>query len=166
MDPKTKNQPQPPEQTLGAKQTLAEPLNTPTIANPISSSTEQNISQNHPQGPEQVQPMQFCRYCGATIFPNVYYCPNCGKKLKNPPLSTSISAQIKVYTFAVLLPPLGIIPAVRYLVSKEKHAKTVGIITLVLTIIMTYISYVLFIQIMGSYNKSMSQFNELQNLGY
>ena len=104
-----------------------------------------------------------CKFCNFSVLETYYFCPNCGKKLKNPPLSTSLSKQLGIYAISVFLPPLGIIPAIKYLMSNERHAKVVGIIALILTIISTYISIMLVINI---YNDTMSQFRDLQNLGY
>lgn len=104
-----------------------------------------------------------CRFCNFQILETYYFCPNCGKKIKNPPLSTSLSKQLTVYAISILLPPLGVVPAIKYLLSKEKHAKIVGIIALILTVISIYLSTIFALKM---YNDTMAQFNSLQYLGY
>lgn len=109
-----------------------------------------------------------CKYCNFVVFSNYYFCPNCGKKLHEPPLSTGISKQIGIYALSFLLPPLGLLPAFKYMKQSDLKAKTVGIIALLLTII----SIVLTIQIVSGFinnplgQNSAKSLQELQNLGY
>lgn len=106
---------------------------------------------------------QTCKYCKNSIDLNVFFCPLCGKKLKNPPPSTSVLAQIKIYAISVLLPPLGLVPGFQYLLSKDKKAKIIGLIAIILSIISLIISTIYIIDL---YKNLTKQFNDLQSLGY
>lgn len=108
-----------------------------------------------------------CKFCGFPVSENFYFCPNCGKKLKQPPLSTSIGKQISVYAISIFLPPLGLWPALKYIAQKDSKARIIGIVAIVLTIISTIITINLtlsfFSNPLGSDSKQLQQ---LQNLGY
>ncbi len=80
-------------------------------------------------------PISFCPACRQPVNPDFYFCPNCGKKLRSKPLSTSIWTQAWIYFVSVLLPPLGLWPAVKYVRSDDKKARTIGIVAILLTVI-------------------------------
>lgn len=109
-----------------------------------------------------------CKYCSFIVFSNYYFCPNCGKKLHEPPLSTSIGKQIGIYTLSIFLPPLGLLPGIKYLFQKDNKAKIIGIITIILTIISMIITFQLTLNFinnpLGQYNEN--QLRQLQNLNY
>ena len=62
-------------------------------------------------------------------------CPNCGKKIKEPPVLTSIGKQISIYLISFLLPPFGLAPGIRYLMQPDQKAKIIGIVAILLTIV-------------------------------
>jgi hypothetical protein len=109
-----------------------------------------------------------CKFCGQSVFTNYYFCPYCGKKLIEPPIT--LLKEIGVYLLSVLLPPLGLWPGIKYLLSKNSRAKRVGIIAIVLTIISTVITLYLSIGAFNSFNQAINlqlkQSQELRNLGY
>lgn len=108
-----------------------------------------------------------CKYCGFAIAENFYFCPNCGKKLKQPPLSTSISKQIYIYAISILLPPLGLWPGIRYLFQKDSRSKIIGIIAIILTIVTTIITIKITTDfINGQSNMASEQLKSLENSGY
>ena len=76
-----------------------------------------------------------CPHCKQNIVNEDYFCPSCGKKLKDKPLSTSAWKQILVYLLSILLPPLGLWPAVKYLKQKDDKSRMIGFIAVFLTII-------------------------------
>jgi hypothetical protein len=76
-----------------------------------------------------------CPSCSSPIVENFNFCPNCGKKFKEPPLSTSISKQMGIYFLSIFLPPFGLWPGVIYLLDKHEKARMIGVIAIVLTII-------------------------------
>ena len=109
-----------------------------------------------------------CKNCNFIILNSYYFCPNCGKKLIEPPLATSIIKQIGVYALSFFLPPFGIFPAIKYIKQKNTKAKIIGLISIILTIISLIISYNILLSFfnnpLGIY--SSNQLNQLQNLGY
>lgn len=107
-----------------------------------------------------------CNSCHYPISENFYFCPNCGKKIHEPPVSTSVGRQIWIYFLSTFLPPLGLWPGIKYLLQNDEKAKMIGIIAIVLTILSTiitiWISIGLLNQITQQFNTQMNQF---QNLG-
>lgn len=108
-----------------------------------------------------------CKYCGFQISENSYFCPNCGKKLKNKPLSTGIGKQIYLYTISILLPPLGLVPGIKYLFEKNTKAQIIGIVLIVLTIISTIVTIKVTMDFIGGQaNTANEQLKQLENSGY
>ena len=97
-----------------------------------------------------------CRYCGKNIIESDYFCPNCGKKLKDKPLSTGIVKQISVYLFSVFLPPFGLWPGIKYLRQEGDKSKIIGIIVILLTIISTGVSIWLTIGFINVFNQQLN----------
>lgn len=109
-----------------------------------------------------------CKYCGFAVSDNFYFCPNCGKKLNEPPLSTSIGKQIGIYALSFFLPPLGLVPGLKYLFQKDSKSRTIGIIAIFLTIISTILTIWFAMNLLNNPlgQDTTSQLQELQNLGY
>jgi hypothetical protein len=104
-----------------------------------------------------------CKHCNYPVAETFYFCPNCGKKIKDPPPITTLSKQISLYLISVLLPPLGLWPGFRYLFSKDPKAKVIGTIAIVLTIV----SLVVSIWATANYLTSqLDSLNSLNNLNY
>lgn len=109
-----------------------------------------------------------CKYCNFIVLNSYYFCPNCGKKLHEPPLSTTIGKQIGLYALSFFIPPFGIIPAFKYLRQSDQQSKIIGIIAIALT----FISIIIAIQILQVFLSnplglnSSSNLQDLQNLGY
>lgn len=74
-----------------------------------------------------------CKFCQNPISQTYFFCPYCGKKLRQPPLSTSGGKQIGIYLVAVFFPIFSIVPGIRYINQADSKSKTVGIVTLLLT---------------------------------
>jgi hypothetical protein len=83
--------------------------------------------------------INLCPVCHQGVKPEYYFCPNCGNNLKEKLMPVSGIVQIGLYALAIFLPPLGLWPGIKYLMKKSPHAnphaKRVGIITIVLTLI-------------------------------
>ncbi len=108
---------------------------------------------------------QLCRFCNAPISDNFFFCPTCGKKLHEPPIT--IAKQIGIYTLSILLPPLGLWPGIKYVFQKDEKTKTVGVIAIILTIISTIVTLWLFMTTITSITSGIgSPLNQYQNLGY
>jgi hypothetical protein len=77
-----------------------------------------------------------CPSCHAPVSADASFCPRCGAKLKEPPLSTSAGRLTFIYLFSFFLAPLGLGYAVKYLRQwKNPKTRTVGIVVVVLTIL-------------------------------
>jgi len=89
-----------------------------------------------------------CPTCHQSILPQYYFCPNCGAKLSQDPLSTSIKTQIWIYAFSIILPMICFIfvtrwPGLKYYKSEDPKAKRIGQIAWALLILSTIITIVL-----------------------
>jgi len=104
-----------------------------------------------------------CPFCHFSISGPVYFCPNCGKKINDPPITTI--KQIGVYLLSILLPPLGLWPGIKYLFSKDQKTRTVGVIAIILTILSTIITLWLSVALFNNLSQSVnSQLNQYQGL--
>jgi hypothetical protein len=123
---------------------------------------EPQEQQQQPQLPPQ---QQACPFCHFQLLQNYYFCPNCGKKISEPPIT--VIKQIGVYLLSIFLPPLGLWPGIRYLFSKDQKTKKVGTIAIILTIASTVITLWLSVAMFNNLTKNVnSQLNQYQNLDY
>src|ERR1035437_5739877 len=95
-----------------------------------------------------------CPFCHFQLLQNYYFCPNCGKKINEPPISNAKA--IGVYLLSIFLPPLGLWPGIKYLFAKEQKTKTVGIIAIISTIISTIVPIWLSVVLFNNKNQSIS----------
>jgi hypothetical protein len=105
-----------------------------------------------PPGGERVEPANnelaaplLCSVCHQPIRPEFYFCPNCGKDLKEKPLSVSINAQISIYALSIITPPLCFLTikwwhGVKYLKADDPKSKEIGIIAIVLLVLSTAVA--------------------------
>ncbi len=84
--------------------------------------------------------MSTCPYCGTSIPSDAFFCPNCGKELRERPISIGVGSQIGIYLLSIFLPPLGLWPGIKYARRHEKKAKVVGATAITLTVISTAVS--------------------------
>ena len=98
-----------------------------------------------------------CRYCGKSILASDYFCPNCGKKLKEKILSTTIGRQIFIYLLSFLLPPLGLWPAIKYLKQKDEKSRMIGFVAIGITIISLVITIWLSVNFMNTLNQEINK---------
>lgn len=75
-----------------------------------------------------------CPSCHTAISAAGNFCPQCGVKLKEPALSTSIGKQTLIYFVSFFLAPFGLHYAIKYLKQSDSKAKLIGVVSLVLTI--------------------------------
>lgn len=101
-----------------------------------------------------------CSVCHEPIKSEYFFCPNCGHNLREKPVQVTLIAQIGIYALAILLPPLGLWPGIKYLSKTGKQAKKVGIIAIVLTLLSSVLTIWLTFQLFNSY---ISQMNDLIN---
>ncbi len=92
-----------------------------------------------------------CPNCHQPILAQYYFCPNCGTKLNQAPLSTTIKTQAWIYAFSIILPMILFIfitkwPGVKYFKSNDPKTKRIGQIAWALlifsTVIVIWFSYV------------------------
>jgi len=86
-----------------------------------------------------------CPVCHQPILPQYYFCPNCGAKLNEAPLSTAPATQAWIYVFSIILPMICFIfvkrwPGVKYFKSNDPKAKQIGEIAWALLILSTIIT--------------------------
>lgn len=108
---------------------------------------------------------QICVYCKHEVPKEVYFCPNCGKKLKEPPVSKTLLAQIGLYAVSILFPPFGLFPALKYLKQNDQTAKNIGIIAILLTVISIIVGIWLSINIVTQVQTQLNQQVQLQSAG-
>ena len=87
-----------------------------------------------------------CVTCHQSLQPEYYFCPNCGTQVKLPPLSTSSTSQLWLYSLSIILPSLCYIiigkwKGLQYLKSEDKKAKTIGIIATLLLVVSTVLTF-------------------------
>jgi hypothetical protein len=105
------------------------------------------------------QTTDVCPICHEPVKPEWYFCPNCGTKLRQAPLSTSPMAQLGLYAFSIILPWILFImvtkwQGITYLKSKNPQEKQIGIIACTLlvasTILTIWLAYVFTQQLIQS----------------
>ncbi len=116
--------------------------------------------------PEQIL-SPHCPICKKPVVDADFFCPNCGKKLKDKPVSTGLGRQLVVYFICLFIPPFGLIWARKYFRLGTPEGKKIGIICIMLTVISLVVSYWSYIEmkkfIDGLVNSQMQQY---QNLGF
>lgn len=103
-----------------------------------------------------------CPFCQFEVKAQDVFCPHCGKKIRETPLSSSIGKQIMIYLLSFLLPPLGLWPAFKYLRQKDTKLKFIGIIAVALTFVSIIISAVLIVNVMNDINRQVNE--QINNL--
>lgn len=108
-----------------------------------------------------------CKHCHYQILSNYFFCPNCGKKLKNPPLAVTVSKQIYIYFISAAFPPLGLWPGIKYLLDKRPKAKIIGTVAIILTLLSTVITIQLTMSLLnGQKDVASQQLQQLEGAGY
>lgn len=90
-----------------------------------------------------------CTVCHFPIADTFYFCPNCGKKIHEPPPSTTLMKQLSIYALSIFLPPLGLWPGIRYVRQPDQKTRMVGMIAIFLTIVSTIVTVWLTMEIMN-----------------
>ena len=107
--------------------------------------------------------LEICPSCHFPLSENFYFCPNCGKKIKELIASVAIGKQIAIYLLSLFLPPLGLFPGIKYLLQKDQKRKMIGVVAIALTIFSTIITVWITINLTKTVNTQLNQYN---NLGY
>lgn len=69
---------------------------------------------------------------------------------------------ITIIIGAILLPPFGIIPGIRYFLKDDRRAQFVGVTTIVITIIMSALAVLFTINLVNGFSKSYNDILKLQ----
>ncbi len=107
--------------------------------------------------------MNTCKFCKSPTQESFYFCPNCGKKLKEPPFKFSLAKSITIIVAAILIPPFGIIPGVKYFLKDDRRAQFIGIITIAVTILATGLMIVVTMRVVNYYKESYNQIMQIQS---
>lgn len=105
-----------------------------------------------------------CPSCHQPVRLIDYFCPNCGKKLRPVPLSTSLSSQIFLYLKTLLLPPFGLFWGYKYLCQSDTKSKLIGLFTIIITLIETIWLIQSTMNIMDAVSQQISQQSQLYGL--
>ncbi len=108
-----------------------------------------------------------CPQCHQVVLAAYYFCPNCGKKLIEAPLSTSATSQLLLYGFSIVLPvicylAIGYWQGIKYMQSADPKAKQIGVIALVLLLISSAITF--WIGMVWIENQVQSAINSVGNI--
>ncbi len=103
-----------------------------------------------------------CPACSFTILPEWFYCPNCGKQLKEAPLVISFSKQIYIYFISFFLAPLGLGWGLKYIKHSDKKVRMVGIIAIVLTVLSIVLLILTFQSFMKQYADTLNSLTNPQ----
>ncbi len=104
-----------------------------------------------------------CKFCKSPVQENFYFCPNCGKKIKEPPFKFSLGKSITIIVVAILIPPFGIIPGVKYFLKDDRRAQFVGLITIAVTIIATGLMLIITSRVLNYYKDAYNQVMQIQS---
>jgi hypothetical protein len=108
-----------------------------------------------------------CPFCSAQIGTQAFFCPVCGKKIKDKPLAVDLKTKVLLYGVSILLPPLGLGWTIRYVRSADSEAKKMGIISLVLTVVSLLAAVGVTMVYVQSLTKQINEMvNQYQNLEY
>lgn len=108
-----------------------------------------------------------CPKCNSPINQADYFCKSCGAKIKNKALSTTLFMQLKIYVFSLLLPLLGLIPAIKYLRQEDRSSKKIGVVIVVITILSLVITTWLTMGYLNTFNESLNKQMEIyKDLSY
>ena len=97
-----------------------------------------------------------CESCHVVSPATFFFCPNCGHSLRPKPLSTTITKQIALYLLAVLLPPLGLWPGIKYLKGKTDAEKIVGAVLVILTVVSIVLTLWFSLGVLNSFQKAIN----------
>lgn len=105
-----------------------------------------------------------CPTCKFQLTEDWYYCPNCGKELKEKPLTMSKLKEFGMYTASFLLSPIGLHWAIKYIKYKQARGKRIAIIIFLLTITSTSITIYTFKKAGDTYSNMLKSLNKVNNI--
>lgn len=121
--------------------------------------------------PTEVPVILRCPVCHQSVEEKFYFCPNCGKSLREKPLSTSLGTQLWIYAFSIILPVIAYLaisywPGIKYWRSGDPKAQEVGVIATVLLVISSIVTFWLaIVWIQQTVQQSMNAVGNIGNFG-
>lgn len=103
-----------------------------------------------------------CPDCHFKLNGNEYFCPNCGKKLKDKTLSTTLTKQLQVYVLSFFLAPLGFWWTYKYLKQTDKTSKIVGLACFIITTMALVIGYKLIVDSLATITNQINGLNSFK----
>lgn len=118
--------------------------------------------------PIPLVPSAICPVCHLPVQSEAYFCPNCGAKLREKPLSVSVATQAWIYALSIVMPMIAFLalhywPGIKYVRSDDARAKQIGLIAIALIALSTIITYWLSIVWLQGFIQS--SVNNVGNLG-
>jgi hypothetical protein len=107
---------------------------------------------------------KICPQCHVTVRPTDYFCYNCGHNLQPVPPSISLADQLALYIKSILLPPFGVLWAIKYLKQNSNKSKIVGLTAIILTLVSLLVCSILFKNLADEVNNQIT--NQLNTLSY
>ena len=98
-----------------------------------------------------------CLKCHVTVRSTDYFCYNCGNNLKPVPPSVSLVDQMTLYLKSILIPPFGILWAIKYLKQDSGKSKIVGVVAIILTLTSIVICLILSKNFIDNINSQVSK---------
>lgn len=98
-----------------------------------------------------------CLKCHVVVRPTDYFCYNCGNNLRPVPPSVSWADQTTLYIKSILIPPFGILWAIKYLRQDSGKSKIVGIAAIIFTLASLIICSILFMDFADKVNNQVSE---------
>ena len=89
------------------------------------------------------------------------FCPNCGRRLVEKPVSTGVWAVLVLILVSTLLPPFGLGLTIRYLRSGNPTARIWGMASLILTVVVLVLAVWTTISISRNINQLVNQWGLL-----
>ncbi|MBI4008974.1 zinc ribbon domain-containing protein [Candidatus Roizmanbacteria bacterium] len=99
-----------------------------------------------------------CPNCQFNIQPEWYFCPNCGKLLKEKPISISILKQITIYFISFFLAPFGLAWGFKYIRNPDRKVKLIGLVSILLTILSIGLLITIFKNFMDQYAQILNNY--------
>jgi L-lactate permease len=117
---------------------------------------------------EPIPPIHIqCPFCSAPIEPTAFFCPVCGKSLKEKPLPKDLSTQVGLYLASIFLVPFFLGRTIKYMKSTDEKARHIGLISLGLTIVELIVVIWLSVAITKNITREVNQqINQYQNLSF
>jgi len=106
-----------------------------------------------------------CPVCHQPVLPQYYFCPNCGARLNEAPLSTAVQTQARIYFFSIILPVICFIfatrwPGIKYFKSNDPKARRIGKIAWTLLILSTIVTvWLVYVWTQGMIQASINSLN-------